>query len=429
MSSFINYSQYSDNDLPSFAKEIFNSHLLTESVKIHFTADVLDVYMTNKDYRDSIQDHQVYFVDGKLHGVFKDDQDHQDHHKSSNFSESSIITSFLISNNPINLVKTKEVYLYQIENCYRNKHKYDKTNYFCLTTKQEDYKDYNDHYDQGRYIGMMVVPENVEKVSFGHTCYEKEKEKKDHILQQSKDDYFNGNLPNARDHINKKKILEKIKSKYIDLNDNTLSNSQKSFGKGFGKGLKKTTIQSNRNNIKDKDSDSDEEPIICKINTSVDSKNGVITSSIGTQSYSNQDIFYMYIENLLIEDKIVSLKELIRRMDTCPETLDVDIMNVDISTNPYNSMRGHNCNKVIEEYYFPLYNTSINKYNGLNIIFNPGDRYGKKGSGNFCDQKEAVNVRTETIRGDEVSKIYHLIQSYAIHHSLLYQYKQNNLII
>uniref|UniRef100_A0A6C0AE61 Uncharacterized protein n=1 Tax=viral metagenome TaxID=1070528 RepID=A0A6C0AE61_9ZZZZ len=252
----------------------------------------------------------------------------------------------------------KTVYLYQTSGNF----KYERE-YLCLTTKQ----------DSDFYIGEIEIPENVDKISFAHTISDES-----NIFFTDKDTFLNDNL---------------IKCK-ISINEY--------YKKNYG------------------DNKKDIEIIDVQIFNVINRLNDCIIHYIEPLKYcciSKQETFYNYIENIQVEDRIITTKELERRMLLgIPESVEMKTMCMEISTDVTYSFRGLNMNKSIKELYFPIWNIGINYHsNTQKILFNVEKRYKRSNSKNTVHlQKEAYEIKSEIIFGDKLNKIYKTILSFSM---------------
>ena len=75
MYEFENYSRFKKEDLPSFARLTFSLKSISDKSKKEIVDKVLEPYMTNQEFRNSIQDYYLYFLDDEYIGIFKNNKD------------------------------------------------------------------------------------------------------------------------------------------------------------------------------------------------------------------------------------------------------------------------------------------------------------------------------------------------------------------
>lgn len=143
-----------------------------------------------------------------------------------------------------------------------------------------------------------------------------------------------------------------------------------------------------------------------------------------------QDFFYTYVEELTIKDITISFEELLQKLSVVPETMEINVMEVEICTNSYEFMRGNLHSTKIEEYYFPYYNTSINYDNKINIIFNPLTRYHHSNSHNRSSMSEEPKIiKTENVTDKEIIlKIYNLLKSYTEYNLAISKFSEDEIL-
>lgn len=257
----------------------------------------------------------------------------------------------------------KTIYLYQVSNNFR----FDRE-YLCTTTKQ-----YSD-----KYIGELNIPIDDNFVSFAHLIYQDKNNKvtKNEIYITNRDIFLNNNLP----------IVFKDNNEYY----------QRKYGK-----FKKENEEIETIDVK----------ILNHLNRNNDAKIYYL-KPLKHCCIGGQPIFYNYVENLPIEDKIISLYELQKRLLIgIPESIEIKTMSLEISSDPYNSFRGHNCNTTIDEIYIPIWNISINNYGCNNILFNRQYKHDRSEHTSYT-QREAIESSSEIILDDKLKKMYNLILAY-----------------
>lgn len=130
---------------------------------------------------------------------------------------------------------------------------------------------------------------------------------------------------------------------------------------------------------------------------------------INSQSISTTDVKQYLLQQ---KPQIKTIEELDCAIDAFNESeLDVYIVELPISTNPYQTMRRRgSCMTTINEYYIPSLNTSYNFYETTNILIGDTieDRYVEK----YWKDEKLVKFTKTQISGEELANTLSTLKNY-----------------